>query len=271
MPDIIISEHPVNPPRRPPHRLVLILLVSCIVVLSLFIVILFVTYSGEAGVTVIRIDGPIATGSENTGQISGSEAIGDELRNAADDPMVEAIVIRVNSPGGTPAGAQEIIEDIDYAKSKKPVVVSMGDMATSAAYWVSSHADRIYANPDTLTAGIGTIWEFSDISRWMSNEGYNTTVFKSGSFKDMGSTARTLTPEERELAQKIVNDSFETFIGDVLLQRKVSRDAIADARVMRGADARRIGLVDELGNLNDAIEGARELAKLRSSHLAMLS
>ena len=89
--------------------------------------------------------------------------------------MVEAIVLRVNSPGGTPAAAQEIIGDLEYAKTKKPVVVSMGDMGTSAAYYVSAHADRIYANPDTFTAGVGVIWKFSDISRWMEKEGYNLT------------------------------------------------------------------------------------------------
>jgi protease-4 len=271
VPDLAIHEQPYQQPRKSAKRWLSIVLIICIVLVGFFIAVLYVAYSKEVGVTVIRIDGMIVTSDQIGADTTGSEVIGDRLRTAADDPMVEAIVLRINSPGGTPAAAQEIIGDIDYAKAKKPVVVSMGDIATSAAYWISSHADRIYADPDTITAGIGTIWKFNDVSRWMSNEGYNTTVIKSGSLKDMGSEARPLTEEERAYAQKLVDDSFETFIGDILLQRNVSRSDIEDARVIRGADARRIGLVDDLGNLNDAIDGARELAKVRSSHLAVPS
>jgi protease-4 len=173
-------------------------------------------------------------------------------------------VLRVNSPGGTPAAAQEIIGDLEYAKTKKPVIVSMGDMGTSAAYYVSSHADRIYANPDTFTAGVGVIWKFSDISRWMEKEGYNLSVVKSGSKKDMGSEARHLSSDEEVYAQKIVDDSFETFIADVTSQRMISRSDIQDGRVIRGADAVKINIIDELGNLNDAISGAKKMAKLRN-------
>jgi protease-4 len=169
----------------------------------------------------------------------------------------------VNSPGGTPAAAQEVIRDITYAKSKKPVVVSMGDMGTSAAYYVSAHADKIYANPDTFTAGIGVIWKFSDISRWNEKEGYNVSIVKSGSKKDMGSTSRPMTEAEQVYAQKVVNDSFELFITDVISQRMIARSEIEDGRVIRGADAVGLNIVDEIGNLNDAIDGARKLAESR--------
>jgi protease-4 len=189
--------------------------------------------------------------------------VGRELRSAADDPITKAIVLRVNSAGGTPAAAQEIIRDLEYAKTKKPVVVSMGDMATSAAYYVSAHADKIYANPDTFTAGVGVIWTFSDISGWNSQEGYNISVIKSGTKKDMGSTARPISEDERGYAQKIVNDSFEMFISDVTTERMIARSDIDDGRVIRGADAVKINVVDELGNLNDAIDGAKALAEAR--------
>ena len=271
MPDLTIYEQPYHPPDKSPRRWIFFILIACVGLVGLFIAMMYVTYSDNMGIAVVRIDGTIATGTQNDADISGSEAIGQELRAAADDPMVEAIVIRINSPGGTPAGAQEIIEDLEYAKSKKPVVISMGDMATSAAYWISSHGDRIYANPDTMTAGIGTIWKFSDISQWMGNEGYNTTVIKSGSMKDMGSESRPMTDEEILYAQHIVDSSFENFIGDVLMQRNISRSEIEDARIMRGQEAKQLGLVDELGNLNDAIDGAKSLAQVRSSHLAGLS
>jgi protease-4 len=132
-------------------------------------------------------------------------------------------------------------------------------MATSAAYYVSAHADRIYADPDTFTAGIGVMWTFPDISRWMNKEGYNVSIVKSGSKKDMGSSSRPLTEDERSYAQGIVDKSFDEFINDVLAQRQILRTDIEDGRVIRGADAVKINIVDELGNLNDAIDGAKAL------------
>lgn len=240
-----------------------VILFGIIVILGLFITAYYFSHDEQRGVTIIRMEGTMVTGQVSDAETIGSEVIGRELRNAADDPMIDAIVLRVNSPGGTPAAAQEIIRDLDYAKSKKPVVVSMGDMGTSAAYYVSAHADKIYANPDTFTAGIGVIWKFSDISRWMEKEGFNISVVKSGSKKDMGTTSRPISDEEQQYAQKIVNDSFENFITDVITQRPITRSDIDDGRIIRGADAIRLNIVDEIGNLNDAISGAKTLAESR--------
>jgi protease IV len=241
----------------------LVIVFGLILVIGIFIAVFFIADNSHPGVKVIRMEGALSTGdfSDSTGV--GSEYVGNQLRDAADDPMVEAIVLRVDSPGGTPAAAEEIISDMEYAKTKKPVVISMGDMATSAAYYVSAHGDKIYANPDTFTGAVGVIWTFSDISGWMKQEGYNVSVVKSGDKKDMGSTSRALTTEEREYAQQIVNESFERLITDVTTQRMIARSDIDDGRVIRGADAVKINLVDKLGNLNDAIEGAKELADSR--------
>src|SRR5512136_1375261 len=255
---------PAPPKKGSQTRWFLIIIISLILIFGLFITLYLVTYSDKMGIQVIRIEGTMVTGDVSDADMVGSEVVGRELRDAADDPMVEAIVLRVNSPGGTPAAAQEIIGDLEYAKTRKPVVVSMGDMGTSAAYYVSAHADRIYANPDTFTAGIGVIWKFSDISRWMEKEGYNVSIVKSGSKKDMGSTSRPLSTEEEEYAQKIVTDSFENFISDVTTERVITRSDIEDGRVIRGADAVKINVVDELGNLNDAIDGAKRMAQSRS-------
>jgi len=241
----------------------LIIFIGLIFVLGLLITAYYFSHDEQSGVSVIRMEGIMVTGQVADAETIGSEIVGRELRNAADDPMVEAIVLRVNSGGGTPAAAQEIIRDLEYAKSKKPVIVSMGDIGTSAAYYVSAHADKIYANPDTFTAGIGVIWKFSDISRWMEKEGFNVSVVKSGSKKDMGSTARPISDEEQVYAQKIVNDSFENFITDVMSQRPIARSDIDDGRIIRGADALRLNIVDEIGNLNDAISGAKALAESR--------
>lgn len=248
------------PAPRPGLRWLLIIIVGLFLVIAIFGTVYFLSQNDHPGVKVIRMEGTLSTGNFVSDDSVGSEYVGDQLREAADDPTVDAIVLRVNSPGGSPAAAEEIISDLDYAKTKKPVVVSMGDMATSAAYYVSAHANEIYADPDTLTGAVGVIWTFSDISGWMNQEGYNVTVVKSGAFKDMGSDSRALSPAEQAYAQQIVNESFQEFIDDVTTQRMIAKSDIEDGRVIRGADAVRINLVDKLGNLNDAIEGAQELA-----------
>ena len=253
----------VHPKPNPAKKWFLFILFGMILVIGLIIAAYFFSYSDRMGVTVVRMEGTMVTGQVSDADTIGSEVVGGELRDAADDPMIEAIVLRVNSPGGTPAAAQEIIRDLDYARSKKPVVVSMGDLATSAAYYVSAHADKIYASADTFTGGVGVIWKFSDISRYNANEGYNFSTIKSGSKKDMGSTSRPITEEEEVYAQKIVNDSFENFIGDVISHRTIDRSEIDDGRVIRGADAIRLNIVDEIGNLNDAIDGAKKIAESR--------
>ena len=229
--------------------------IALVIIAALFILI---PYSGSEGVSVIRIEGTIITGDYSGGGYIGSEYVGSRIRSAADDPLIEAIVLRVDSPGGSPAGAQEIIEDIEYAKTKKPVFVSMGDMATSAAYHVSSHADRIYANRDTMTGGIGTIWTFYDVSRSMQLEGVNVSVVKSGELKDLGSQYRGLTEDEYNYVQKMVDDSFELFINDVVTQRNLNREDIEEAQSIRGEDAYDLGLIDEFGNLFTTIEAVKK-------------
>ncbi|MDG6255977.1 MAG: signal peptide peptidase SppA [Methanomicrobiaceae archaeon] len=254
------------------RKLIAALAVVLVIIVGLAIAGLLVTYADERKITVIRIEGTMVTGNFYGDGYVGSEFVGMELRRAADDPLVEAIVLRVNSPGGSPAAAQEIIRDLEYARTRKPVVVSMGDMAASAAYYVSSHADRIYASPDTITGSIGTAWTFYDLSDYLEEEGIGVDVVKSGSKKDMTSGYRPLTDEERAYAQEIVDQSYEAFVADVVAQREVSRDILEDARIFRGEEARAVGLIDDLGNLYDAIEGAQVLAgTARSSLSAVLS
>ena len=254
---------PAPAPHSAGRKWFLVIIIGLILVIGTFIAVYYITSNDHPGVRVIRMEGTISTGDFSNDDSVGSEYVGNQLREAADDPMVDAIVLRVDSPGGTPAAAEEIINDMEYAKTKKPVVISMGDMATSAAYYVSAHGNEIYADPDTFTGGIGVIWTFSDISGWMNQEGYNVTIVKSGAMKDMGSTSHALTPTEQDYAQQIVNESFDEFINDVTTQRMIARSDIDNGRVIRGADAIKINLVDKLGNLNEAIEGAKELADAR--------
>ena len=251
-------------PTRDDHRgkrdLFIITGIVIAVAAAALAVYVFEEYYPPMGVRVIRIDGLIVTGDYSGGGYTGSDYAGKRIRDAADDPMVNAIVLRINSPGGTPAAAQEIIADVKYARAKKPVVVSMGDIAASAAYYVSAYADRIYASPDTLTGGIGTSWTFLDISGWMEKENLSIDVVKSGTMKDMGAEYRPLSPDERTYAGELVNASFERFMADVLAERDIDRSLIEDARVIRGEEALRLGMVDALGNLYDAIDGARAMA-----------
>ncbi|WP_281175406.1 S49 family peptidase [Methanogenium cariaci] len=127
-------------------------------------------------------------------------------------------------------------------------------MATSAGYHISSHADVIYANPDTMTGSIGTIWTIFDYSKSLEDEGVSVDIVKSGDKKDITSPYRGLTDDEREYLQELVNQSSDLFINDVMVQRGVNRSIIEDARPIRGDYAKSIGLVDEMGgNLFDAI------------------
>lgn len=252
--------------RRIKKSLGILAVVAVIVAVLAVVVMTVVQPFGESGsdVAVVRVEGTIVTGDVSDGTYAGSEYIGREIRTAADDPHVSAIVLRVESPGGSPAAAQEIIRDIEYARAKKPVVTSMGDMATSAAYMISAHTDRIYLSPDTMTGSIGVIWVFEDQSKMLEDEGDHIEVIKSGEQKDMTYPYRALTDEEKAYAQQIVNESATDFINDVTSQRPVNRSEIEDARMIRGEEAIQIGLADEEGNLYDAIEGARTLATVRS-------
>ncbi len=162
---------PAPAPHSAGRKWFLVIIIGLILVIGTFIAVYYITSNDHPGVRVIRMEGTISTGDFSNDDSVGSEYVGNQLREAADDPMVDAIVLRVDSPGGTPAAAEEIINDMEYAKTKKPVVISMGDMATSAAYYVSAHGNEIYADPDTFTGGIGVIWTFSDISGWMNQEG----------------------------------------------------------------------------------------------------
>ena len=227
--------------------------ITAFVILAIMFVAVW-TYSEDYRISVIRVEGSIVTANVNGNGYAGSEYIGRELRASADDPLVKGIVLRVNSPGGSPAAAQEIIRDIEYAKLRKPVFASMGEMATSAAYHISSHANVIYASPDTTTGSIGTIWTIYDYSKSLKDEGVSVEVLKSGDKKDITSTFRGLTDDEREYLQRFVNESSELFINDVVTQRGVDRSLIEDARPIRGDYALTIGMVDKMGNLFEAIK-----------------
>lgn len=214
-------------------------------------------------VAVVPVEGLIASGPAGVPGLASSDEINRALREADRDPSVGAILLRVNSPGGTPAAVQEIVREME--RVTKPVVVSMGDIAASGAYYVASRAQRVYASSDTLTGSIGAIWVLANASGKHAEEGVNFTVIKSGSFKDLGGDYRGPTEAEKAYLQQMVNELLDRFVDAVAEGRNLSRSevlALADGRLYSGVAARGFRLVDELGNFYDALDGAARLAGL---------
>lgn len=218
-------------------------------------------------VAVIYVQGTMLSGSVPAGLgYATSEEISANIRSALADKSIKAIVLRVNSPGGSPAAAQEIIEEIKKAQTKGvPVVVSMGDSAASAAYYIATPANYIIANPSTVTGSIGVIWVFQNMSAANTKDGIDYQIVKAGEMKDMGSTWRGLNDTEKEYANSVVSEVYEDFVTEVSNGRHINRSevkALADGRVYTGARAKQLGLVDGFGNLYDAIDKAAELGNI---------
>ncbi|WP_135603804.1 signal peptide peptidase SppA [Methanococcoides sp. NM1] len=221
-------------------------------------------YTSDNKVAVIYVQGTMLTGNLPSGfGYATSEDICNSLREAAADEGVKAIVLRVNSGGGSPAAAEEIITEIENVQAQGiPVVVSMGDVAASAAYHISAPADLILANPSTITGSIGVIGVYTNRSEYYDNEGIDFYISKSGEFKDMGGDWRGLTPEEKEYADTVVLKVYDLFITSVAEHRNMTKSEvkdIADGRIYIAVEAKEIGLIDDFGNLYDAIDAAAEL------------
>lgn len=201
-----------------------------------------------------------------TGIIIDSTTIIEELKEYAKDSSIKAIVLRIDSPGGAVAPSQEIHEEIIKAKQNKKIIVSMGTVAASGGYYISAPADRIVANAGTLTGSIGVIMELPNIEGLMKKIGVETQIVKSGKHKDIASVFRSLTPEEKQILQTVLDDVHNQFIIAVAEGRGMKFEDIkniADGRIFTGRMAKDIGLVDELGNLQDAIMLAGKLTGIK--------
>ncbi|UCF87387.1 MAG: signal peptide peptidase SppA, partial [Nitrospiraceae bacterium] len=187
----------------------------------------------------------------------------EELRKYAEDSSVKAVVLRVNSPGGGVAPAQEIYDEVIKLREVKKVVVSMGAVAASGGYYIASPADKIVANPGTITGSIGVIMELPNIEGLMEKIGVKTEVIKSGEHKDIASAFRSMTEEEKKILENLLSDVHEQFIMAVSESRDMDYDIIkkiADGRIFTGKKAKELGLVDDLGNLRYAIQLAGKLS-----------
>jgi protease IV len=236
--------------------LVLLVLFVFIVIVSLLFVLLQKNLPLGDRIALIRIEGPI---------LDSKDAI-DEIKDYTKDPSIRAIVLRIDSPGGAVAPSQEIYEEVRKAITKKKIVVSMGSVAASGGYYIASPASRIIANPGTLTGSIGVIMEIPNIEGLLNKLGIKSEVVKSGRHKDLASVFRGIKQEEREILQNVLDNVHEQFISAVSEGRKMVRDdvkKIADGRIFTGEQALKAGLVDELGNLEDAVKSAAKLSGIK--------
>ncbi len=236
---------------------VLILLFFLVLaVISAFIALIQGEMPLKEKVALIRMEGPILA----------SRSVVEELKGYVKDKSIKAVVLRVDSPGGGVVPSQEIYDEVKKAAASKKVVVSMGSLAASGGYYISSPATKIIANPGTITGSIGVIMEIPNIKGLMDKVGITTEVIKSGKHKDLASIFRGIGTEEREILQSVMDDVHEQFIQAVSEGRKMPMEdvrRIADGRVFSGRQAKAIGLVDDLGDLEYAIKTAGSMAGIK--------
>lgn len=189
-----------------------------------------------------------------------------ELKAHRDNPQVKAVVLRINSPGGVVGPTQELHAAVmRLRESGKPVVASLGAVAASGGYYVAVAADKIYANPGTLTGSIGVIFQLPNVDGLMKKVGVDYVVVKAGRYKDIGNIARPMSPEERRILQSLLDDVHAQFIAAVAAGRNLDTAqvvAFADGRIVSGAQAKDLKMVDVLGGLEEAVDGAATLAGL---------
>ncbi len=202
------------------------------------------------------------------GAITSSEKIIEQIDDFKEDNSVKAIVLRVNSPGGGVSPSQEIYDEVRAAAAVKPVVVSMGSVAASGGYYIAVPAQRILANPGTITGSIGVIMQFTNVEELLGKVGLKSQVVKSGLHKDIGSPVRPMSTADREILQSLIDDVYAQFVQAVAESRQMDPDKVrqlADGRIFTGRQALQAGLVDELGGYRDAIRVAAELAGIEGT------
>lgn len=236
---------------------------ACAILLVLLGIVIVVNPPSEIGPKVAVI--------EITGTIIKSDSIIEQIHRYRDNPSVKSIVLRINSPGGAVVPTQEIYSELGKlkAKSGKKIVASMGTTAASGGYYIACAADEIFANPGTLTGSIGVIMQIITAEGILKKVGVGSEVIKSGKFKDTGSPTRSMTDEERAILQETIDDVHAQFVDAVFGGRKnkgLTREEIvelANGRIFSGQQAFEKKLVDELGDLQDAIKRAGELGGIK--------
>jgi protease-4 len=200
---------------------------------------------------------------EVRGVIDNERKIVDSLRRFAKDEDIRAVILRVESPGGGVAPSQEIYREVLRLREKKPVIASLGSVAASGGYYIASACSAIVANPGTITGSIGVIMETVNVQGLLEKIGVKGSVIKAGTYKDLGSPLREMTVEEKKILETMLTDVHQQFIAAVASGRQMDEakvQKLADGRIYSGEEAHRQGLVDRLGNFQDAVELAAEKA-----------
>ncbi|MCL2930216.1 MAG: signal peptide peptidase SppA [Trichodesmium sp. MAG_R01] len=218
-------------------------------------------------IAVVYAQGEVVNGSGTSRQIGG-DRLAKKLRQLRLDEKVKAVVLRVNSPGGSASASEVIGREVKLMSEEKPVIVSMGNIAASGGYWISMNADRIVAEVNTITGSIGVFGVLFNIQEIANQNGITWDVVKIGKFADLNTTSRPKTEDELVLIQKMVDSIYERFIKNVATARNLAPEKveeIAQGRVWSGANAQKLGLVDEIGGIETAIKVAAEKAELGDS------
>jgi protease IV len=242
--------------RRRPLRLILWIVLAAIVLLFLVNTIFpDLDLTGEERIVLLRVEGMILDAQPTVS----------ELKRFGENPLVKAIVLRIDSPGGGVVPSQEIYDAVKRVRQKnsKLVIASMGTVAASGGYYIAAATDRIIANPGTLTGSIGVIMELANVEGLMKKIGVESIVVKSGARKDIGSPFRAMSPDDRRILQTVMDDVHSQFIEAVAEGRALditTVKALADGRVFTGRQAKDAKLIDDLGDLNEAIRLAAEMA-----------
>ncbi len=203
---------------------------------------------------------------EIKGVLTDGKTIIKHLDRYRDDASIKAIVLRIDSPGGAVGPAQEILREVEKVKLKKQIVASLGTVAASGGYYIACGANLIMANKGTATGSIGVIMQFTNVEELTKKVGLDFFTLKSGRYKDVGSPFRSMTPEEKTYMQQLLDNIYQQFISDVARNRKIPVDrmkSLAEGKVYTGEQAKQVGLVDEFGNVEDAIEKAGRLGGIK--------
>lgn len=215
-------------------------------------------------IAVLYAEGEIVDGEGGPTEVGG-DRIAQEMRKIREDDDVKAVVLRVNSPGGSATAAEVIGREVMLTGKKKPVIVSMGNLAASGGYWISMGSNRIFAEPNTITGSIGVFGMLFNAEKLAANNGLTWDVVKTARFADINTVSRPKNPQELANIQRIVDRIYDRFITKVANSRKLPKNKvqeIAQGRVWSGTAAKQLGLVDEIGGLEDAVAEAAKQAKL---------
>ncbi|HIE43220.1 MAG TPA: signal peptide peptidase SppA [Candidatus Omnitrophica bacterium] len=222
----------------------------------------------RGNLAVIYIYGPIQIEPPRIASIfpRGTDYLVQKIKHLRENPDVKVVVVRINSPGGTVGAVQEVYHELlKLKKSGKKLVASLGEVAASGGYYIACAADKIVANPGTITGSIGVLIPITNFEGLFKKLGINVQVIKSKKHKDIGTSSRPLTPEEEKILKSMVDNAYQQFLSAVkagrgnLMSEKQIEEA-ADGRIMTGEQAKEINLIDELGNFEDAINTAAKLA-----------